>query len=271
MAYYNGYSGRERGAKLSRLTKKMRAGEIPVSVGPCEICNDPDVATEYHSEDYSRPYNFAEHSLCRSCHRNWFHKRFSKPLAWESFKAHVQRGGYARDTKNHQIYHQITAYRQALEQGKTPLALPQLRERVITGEEWWLHVHLAPSSLESFDARPRARQDILSAFTLALPRLSEKQKTILTTHYRMSARTASMRELAALLGYAEGNALNIQYGKAARLLLEEADYDAPKRKDGSQKLMMVLCHASQEKSSEDEFQWVMNDSLAWVIEKLNFV
>ena len=268
--YYNGYSSRERNAKYRQLIKAIQEGEFPPSTGPCEICSDPDVPTEYHSEDYSFPYDFVEYSLCRACHRTWFHKRFSKPFAWEAFKAHVKRGGYASDTKKYKIKKQILNYQKALESGDE-MTLPYLRDRIFTGDEWWAHVSLDPESLEAFDARTRAADDILIALEKVMLELSERQKNILITHYQMPDKTSSMAGLAKALGYPSGVSLNFQYGSLAKLFLKGVRYDPPIRSNGTKKLMLVLCHASKRKSPSGEFQWVLNKSLSRALEKTALV
>src|SRR3982751_6604015 len=96
--WYNGYDWNERYAKLRALNRRIRAGDSRAPTGPCQLCNDPEVAVEYHDEDYSQPYLWeppALYALCRHCHRHKLHKRFSRPYAWRAFLVHVRRGGYA--------------------------------------------------------------------------------------------------------------------------------------------------------------------------------
>ena len=99
-SWYNGYSAEERDIKFKALKRLIRKGEIPPATGPCMLCNDPDVAVEYHDEDYGEPFIWgppALLTLCRNCHRDKLHKRFRRHSSWHAFIAHVRRGGYARD------------------------------------------------------------------------------------------------------------------------------------------------------------------------------
>ncbi|HEY5264730.1 MAG TPA: hypothetical protein VIJ37_07025 [Steroidobacteraceae bacterium] len=131
---------------------------MPVmDVGPCDICGDPSVPVEPHSEDYSQPYRWdrpAEYPLCRTCHRDRLHKRFAKPDMWEAHKAHVRRGGYASDLKDPDIAAEVKAYRVAFQRGER-LVLRQLRPRRSTSGKWWEELSVDPAILTSPDARPR--------------------------------------------------------------------------------------------------------------------
>lgn len=125
--WYNGYDWNERNAKLQELKRRIARGELQAASGPCQLCNDPDVAVEYHDEDYSKPYLWAPpalFALCRNCHRDKLHKRFSRPHAWNAFLAHVRRGGYARDLKAPSIKREVSAVEAALVAGMKPPALP---------------------------------------------------------------------------------------------------------------------------------------------------
>ena len=96
--WYNGYSPQEREIKFRVLKRLIDRGELPSASGPCMLCGDPDVPVEYHSEDYGEPFLWeppAMRSLCRHCHRDKLHKRFSRHSAWEAYLMHVRRGGYA--------------------------------------------------------------------------------------------------------------------------------------------------------------------------------
>ncbi len=154
---YNGYSGKEREAKLRAHHARKRQGLPVVPPGPCDICRDPSAPTEPHSEDYSRPYLWdppAEYPLCRTCHRQQLHKRFAKPDMWEAHKAHVRRGGYASDLEKPEIAAELKEYRAALQRGER-ISLRQLRPRPSTAAEWWEKLSTDPDTLTSPAARPR--------------------------------------------------------------------------------------------------------------------
>lgn len=136
----------------------LARGDIAPANGPCQLCGDPDVPVEYHDEDYSKPYLWAPpamYALCRHCHRDKLHKRFSRPTAWTAFIAHVRRGGYARDMKDAEIKRELAAYQAAHERGES-LALRPLRPHAqVADEEWFAKLRMAPESLIDPSARPR--------------------------------------------------------------------------------------------------------------------
>jgi hypothetical protein len=157
-SWYNGYSAGDRDAKFKILKSLIRKGELPPATGPCMLCGDPDVKIEYHDEDYGEPYLWeppALLALCRNCHRDKLHKRFSRHSAWHAFIAHVRRGGYARDIKDKAIKKEVDAYRAAIDKGES-ISLGQLRpyNRKI-GDEWFADLRMDLESLADPSARPR--------------------------------------------------------------------------------------------------------------------
>jgi hypothetical protein len=160
MASYNGYSTQERHRKAQAGKTARKTGEVPAPRGPCSICGDPDVPVEYHSEDYSQPYRWvppAMHTVCRHCHRDKLHKRFTNPDLWRAFQAHVRRGGYARDLIDPVVAAELKRYRRALRRGE-PFVLRTLRPYSHQpGTEWWAGLSLDPETLTSPSARPRPK------------------------------------------------------------------------------------------------------------------
>jgi hypothetical protein len=160
MDSYNGFSSHERTANGIALRKALKAGTVPLPIGPCALCCDPNVDLEYHSEDYSKPYNWsppAAYPLCRTCHRNKLHKRFANPVIWEAFKAHVRRGGYASDLKNAQVTRELEQYVAANREG-IALNLRIIRPYPhVIGSEWWdrLSVNNKPNLSSSGRAEAR--------------------------------------------------------------------------------------------------------------------
>lgn len=145
---YNGYTGKERNAKQRAMNLLKKLGTYRALDGPCSLCGDPEARIEPHSEDYSEPYIWeppAEYPLCRRCHVVHVHQRFSKPDRWERFKGHVRRGGYAREFDD-------AVVKRELQQSST---LRQLRERSLSGDEWWERLTSDPASLTAEWARPR--------------------------------------------------------------------------------------------------------------------
>ena len=156
-SWYNGYSPKERSAKGKDGKARRAEGALQAFAGPCALCGDPDVKVEPHSEDYSQPYRWdspAVHALCRHCHRNKLHKRFSDPIAWLVFKAHVKRGGYARDLKDGAVERELRQFKRAVRSGQ-PAELSQKRARKLSGREWWDLLSVDPLTLTSRSARLR--------------------------------------------------------------------------------------------------------------------
>lgn len=156
--WYNGYSAKERDIKSKVLKRMVAKGELPPASGPCMLCGDPDVAVEYHDEDYSEPFIWEPPALlclCRHCHRDKLHKRFWRHSAWQAYIAHIRRGGYARDLKDKKIQKELEACRTAIERGE-PAILPVLRPYTReAGKEWFANLRMDPESLSDASARPR--------------------------------------------------------------------------------------------------------------------
>jgi len=156
--FYNGYSWTERYNKYRELERKIASREQRPPQGPCALCGDPEGDFEYHDEDYSLPYLWTEpalYVLCRHCHRHKLHQRFSRPVLWQAFLAHVRRGGYASDLKDPTVKKEIAACCKAIKEGRKP-NLPMRRPYTrMIGEEWFARLHLDRGSLTDPGARPR--------------------------------------------------------------------------------------------------------------------
>ena len=151
--WYNGYSWKEREDKFKKQTS---TGQI--AVGPCALCGDPDAKVEYHEEDYSQPYSWdapAAYCVCRHCHLHKIHSRFTHPIAWTAFLAHVRRGGYASDLIKPDVKIEVEALKSALKKGER-IALATLRPyKGHAGDEWFSLLTLDRGSLTSPSSRPR--------------------------------------------------------------------------------------------------------------------
>lgn len=158
MDWYNGYSPAEREAKGRAKWRLLRRGELVLWSGPCQLCGDPAVATEPHSEDYGEPYLWeppAVYWLCRHCHRTKLHKRFLDPVGWAVFKAHVGRGGYAADLKLAEVKREVAGYRRALAAGSRRPELKVLRAASLSVGAWFEGLRMDVESLRDPGARPR--------------------------------------------------------------------------------------------------------------------
>jgi hypothetical protein len=156
MEFYNGYTPQERAKKLRASYKVYPKRTHPLYRGPCQMCDNPETAVEPHTEDYSEPYrweNPAEYAVCKTCHSR-LHKRFKSPFAWEAYKRHVRRGGYGADLKVSRIGSEVSKLAKALE-ARSPFPLAPMRQKVLTGSEWWEQLSLDPNTLTNPSARPR--------------------------------------------------------------------------------------------------------------------
>ena len=160
MDWYNGYSPAERNANGRQLSKAIKEGTVPRPSGACTLCGNPNVPLEYHSEDYSKPYNWlppAAFPVCLHCHRSKLHKRFANPNLWHAFAAHVRRGGYASDlVSNSKAKREVDAYRDAYDSKAPPAPLPFLRPyHGVVGQEWWANLTMDSASLTAASARSK--------------------------------------------------------------------------------------------------------------------
>jgi hypothetical protein len=163
-SFYNGYSWPERMAKYEEMLRRFKTGELGKPQGPCRLCGDPgspagEVEFEYHDEDYSKAYSWAEPAafvLCRHCHQRKVHMRFAQPIAWKAYLAHVRRGGYARDLQRPDVDSELDNYRRALKSDATTPTLKQLRPyAAIVGEEWFSSLTLDWNAMLMPASRPR--------------------------------------------------------------------------------------------------------------------
>lgn len=152
MGWYNGYNPAERNEKFREMKRKIVIGELSPPSGPCALCGDPDSDVEYHDEDYGIPYQWSEPSayvLCRHCHRQKLHTRYSRPVVWQAYLAHVRRGGYARDLEDPLIKREFVSCCNALKHGQAFL-LRNLRPYTRNiGEEWFASLRLNRESERS--------------------------------------------------------------------------------------------------------------------------
>lgn len=148
-SWYNGFNPKQRNDKLREMKRKIANGELPPASGPCALCGDTGTEVEYHDEDYAIPYRWVEpamYVLCLHCHRHQLHRRFTRPIAWQAFLAHVRRGGYGRDLNDPSVTNEYLACCKAIEAGEA-FALRKLRPyKRIAGEEWFARLRLVSES-----------------------------------------------------------------------------------------------------------------------------
>lgn len=155
---YNGYSWKEREDKFTVMKRLIADGKLSPPSGPCALCGDPDAEVEYHDEDYGTPYQWTEpaaYVLCRHCHVQKLHRRFSFPITWLAFLMHVRRGGYAGDLKDPNIKKEFEVCCKALKSGQA-LELRPLRPYTRdVGKEWFANLRLDRESMTDLSARPK--------------------------------------------------------------------------------------------------------------------
>jgi hypothetical protein len=148
--WYNGFCWNERNRKLQAYKRGLARGEVQPPSGVCALCGDPEAPLEYHDEDYSEPYVWAEpaaYGLCNHCHVHKLHKRFKNPNRWFAFLAHVQRGGYARELKDPIILREVEVCQRAIQSGITYSLRPLRPYRHSGGKEWFVQLTMDPRSL----------------------------------------------------------------------------------------------------------------------------
>lgn len=275
---YNGYTWEQR-EEILRTLKRLGPSAPRLaymnSKGPCEVCADPGEPdhplTQFHSEDYSRPYIFsppATFILCNVCHSR-IHKRFpdesGRPSDWEVFQAHLRSGGYGREFTAYPLKRR-RAWQAQIEAGET-VTLESEHPRELTGLEWWQTLSLHPESLHAPWARPRpwierpATVEYQAALNEVQPNSTEL--ALLKAHANFPRRCATMRQLAAsALSSNSPSEANLKYGKLAHRLADAlgVSWVPEKRSDGSPIWMSTVAEGWQ--PPQREFEWIMVPNLA---------
>ncbi|MCD1645316.1 hypothetical protein [Aurantimonas coralicida] len=268
---YNGYSWQQREAIMKAFRRGQAGADFSFAGKPCGLCGDPDrPASEWHSEDYSQPYSFVppqSYPLCKPCHSR-LHKRFDRPAAeWEVFCRHVDAGGTGQEFTALYPPGKRDAMCRRIAEG-LPVDLPRLRERP-DGPAWWRGLTLDPESLAAPWARPRplrprpGAQAYRQAIAAAAP--TEKEAAILRFHAAAPRRTVTMRTIARqVLNKDDPRAANLAYGRLARRIGENLDFEPDRREDGSFFWMSVVAEGWEPRASRDqrrEYELVMIPAL----------
>lgn len=276
---YNGYTWKQR-EEILRAHRTLTPHDPKLaylkSKGPCEVCGDPGDPdhpfTQWHSEDYSRPFLFsppATFILCNACHSR-IHKRFpneigGKPSDWKVFLAHLRSGGYGREFTTYSLK-QRRAWQAQIEAGETVM-LQSEHPRDLTGKEWWQTLSLDPESLHAPWARPRPwiERPSTAEYEAALNEVqpNSTELALLNAHANLPRRCATMRQLAtSALSSNSPSEANLKYGKLAHRLADALGlaWLPEKRNDGSPIWMSSVAEGWQ--PLQGEFEWIMVPNLA---------
>ena len=269
---YNGYSPKQRCA-ISAARQKIEAASDASALAylnsgrPCEVCGDPQPPpSSWHSEDYSIPFIWeppATFIVCEVCH-NRLHKRFTQPWAWLLFCLHVRAGGYGYEfAKLHGL--QLRQHWMNSISAGGEVGMPLIRERRLTGNEWWQKLTLDPESLKAPWARPRpyrsrptaeAYGDALQA---AAP--TDRERAVLKHHAAMPKRCATMRQLAnRVFGTDQPGTINLMYGRLAHRIAQHLSWAPDTRVGDSAIWMSVVAEGWQPKGRD--YEWVMIEALS---------
>ncbi len=198
--------------------------------------------------------------LCNACHLR-VHRRFSEPKEdWYLFLLHLKAGGYAAEFVKLYPLAQRKKWRSDLADGRE-VRLPLIRERALTGEEWWENLSLDPESLVAAWSRPRPLRPrpTGAAFDKALAEIKPTQKEweLLRCHADSEHHSATMRHLAkCALDSDKPSSASLRYGLLARRLCEALpEWHPDVRADGSSVWMSIIAEGWQPR--QREFEWVL--------------
>jgi hypothetical protein len=155
---YNGYSEQERNRKYQEYKRLVKLGQAVLNRPPCQLCGDPTVEVEPHTEDYSLPYRWlppAEYMICRFCH-GWLHKRFGKHRDdWLDFKSHVRRGGYGAEFASPMVRPERQEAARCRAGGLEYVWKVSLGRTPRNGQDWWEQLTTCEESKAALASRPR--------------------------------------------------------------------------------------------------------------------
>ena len=92
--------------------------------------------------------------------------------------------------------------------------------------------------------------------------VTDQHIQMLRVHYHSTERTVTARQLAHRMGYGSHSAVNLQYGRLARLIGEQVDYSPEPQQLGT----LVLFEKRQ-----NVWHWIMRDEVARALEQLGWV
>ncbi|EKA62277.1 hypothetical protein B277_03088 [Janibacter hoylei PVAS-1] len=109
--------------------------------------------------------------------------------------------------------------------------------------------------------------DYASAFTEVKDKITPKQLELLRFHHAQPGRAASASTMARAVGFESFSAVNVQYGKLARLVAEAAGLELAEHvKVGA---LVQFVHPDQ--AANEHFLWLMRENVAIALENLGWV
>jgi len=114
-------------------------------------------------------------------------------------------------------------------------------------------------SPESFTAPSADR--FVAAFR-SVSKITDRQVQMLRLHYHAAERTVTAKELADLVGYTSYSVVNAQYGRLARLVGEQLDYNPEPERLGT---------LVRFEKRHDVWNWLMRPEVAEALERLGWV
>ena len=94
MNSYNGYTPQQRTKALKWFRAAQARGEKSRHPESCDICGQTEGHLEWHSEDYSEPFDLdhiGKFGLCYPCHM-MIHCRFKNKEAWKVYGESIKEG-----------------------------------------------------------------------------------------------------------------------------------------------------------------------------------
>ena len=100
------------------------------------------------------------------------------------------------------------------------------------------------------------------------PSLSDKHVAMLKAHSRAPDRSLTANQLAKAAGYANYNAVNLQYGLVGKLLWEELPTTLPAAEAGNPIFTFAIAEAGNRDGPEDQWVWQMRTEVAAAVKEV---
>jgi hypothetical protein len=111
-------------------------------------------------------------------------------------------------------------------------------------------------------------QAYVDALRSILPSLSDKHLKMLRAHSSAPDRSLTATQLAKAAGYANYNAVNLQYGLVGKLLWEELPTVLPTTPDCTPIFTFAIAEAGNRDAPEDQWVWQLRAEVAAAVKEL---